>query len=310
MSKPDAGWNPDKKGDLLKQLRSFCHAARIGSISRAAEHVMSSQPAVSIQIRTLEESLGVTLFDRRGPRITLTPTGRKLYEHAMPLVMGLDRLPETFAERHHGVVGDLLTIGAGQSSAAYLLPGYVGRFQKLHPGFGVEIRTGTGRQRLAWLRGYELDLVVGSMDVALPDVEFHPISVSKFVLIAAADHALAGRESVDIEEVVAYPFVRHSATHHVGRMVDDMLRLRGVVPEVVVEVDGWGVITNYVAAGVGISIVPELSLTEHDRLWRISFDHAVPPRSYGAMTRRDEVLPLAVRRFLDVLLAGTPLGPP
>ena len=304
MSKVDAGWSPDKKGDLLKQLRAFCHAARIGSISRAAEHVMSSQPAVSIQIRMLEEAFGVTLFDRRGPRISLTAAGQRLYEHAMPLVTGMDRLPDTFAERHHGVAADVLTIGAGQTSAAYLLPKYVERFQESYPEVGVEIRTGNGQQRMGWLRSYELDLVVGSMDVELPDFEFHPMLVSKFVVITASDHPLAGRASVGVGELATYPFIRHSASHYVARMVDFMLRLHGVAPEVVVEVDGWGVITNYVAAGVGISVVPDLSLTEHDRLWRISIEGEVPPRRYGAITRRDDALPLTTRRFLSLMVPG------
>ena len=88
-----------------------------------------------------------------------------------------------------------------------------------------------------------------------------------------------------------------------------MLRLHGVAPEMVVEVDGWGVITNYVAAGVGIAFVPDLCLSEHDRLWRISFADRVPPRRYGAMTRRDGLLSLAARRFLGVMApacSGTP----
>ena len=65
-----------QRTNRLKQFRAFCHAARLGSITRAAEHLMSSQPAVSLQVRSLEEELGVELFDRRGPRISLTPLGR------------------------------------------------------------------------------------------------------------------------------------------------------------------------------------------------------------------------------------------
>ena len=63
--------------------------------------------------------------------------------------------------------------------------------------------------------------------------------------------------------------------------------MHGVAPDIVVEVDGWGVITNYVTAGVGISIVPDLCLCGHDRLWKIPFKGAVPPRRYGAITRRN-----------------------
>ena len=297
------------RGDRLKQLRAFCHAARLGSISRAAEHIMSSQPAVSLQVRVLEQELGVALFERRGPRIVLTRAGESLYERAMPLVVGIDRLPGTFAEDHYGVVEDVLTIGAGQTSAAYLLPEYVERFRERWPDFAIEIRTASGEQRLRWLRGYEVDLVVASVDVAPRDVDFHPVRASQFVLITPADHALGGRTSVGIEEAAAYPFVGHRRTRYVGRLAEILFRIHGVVPDVVVEVDGWGVITNYVAAGVGIAFVPDLCLNERDRLWRIPFEGAVPPRRYGAMIRRDAQLALPARRFLGVMVPGLSRAP-
>ena len=293
---------PREKGDWLKCLRAFCHTARFSNISRAAEHIRSSQPAVSAQVRVLEEVLGVALFERRGPRISLTRAGKRLYERAMPLVVGIDRLPDTFAEHHYGVVKDVLTIGAGQTSAAYLLPEYVERFREHWPEIRIEIRTASGEQRLRWLRGYEVDLVVGSADVAPRDVDFHPVRTSQIVLVTAADHALAGRASVDIEEAAAYPFVGHSRRRYVSQLAETVFRLHGVAPEIVVEVDGWGVITNYVSAGVGIAFVPDLCLTERDRLWRLPFVGAVPPRRYGAMTRRNAQLTPPARRFLSVMV--------
>lgn len=294
------------RGDRLKQLRAFCQAARLGSISRAAEHVLSSQPAVSLQVRTLEEELGVLLFQRRGPRISLTRAGESLYQLAMPLVEGMDRLPDIFAEQHHGVVADVLRIGAGQMSAGFLLPRYLERFQEQYPGVRIEVRTGTGRQRLGWLRDYELDLIVAAMDIPPPDVEFHPLYTSEIMLITPEDHPLAGRNSVTFREAATYPFVGHPSTRHVGQVAEIILRLRGVVADVVVEVDGWGVITNYVAAGIGISFVPELCLTDHDPLWRISFKGRIPEWRYGAVTRRDRLMTLAASRFLRMMIPDLP----
>ena len=94
------------KRDRLKQLRAFCHAARLGSISRATEQVMASQPAGSLQVCTLEEELGVPLFERRGPRISLTVAGQSLYRLAMPLVVGhasthyVTQVAEVILRRH------------------------------------------------------------------------------------------------------------------------------------------------------------------------------------------------------------------
>ena len=91
------------KGSRLPQLRSFCFAAQAGSVSKAAERMFLSQPTVSLQIQALERELKTALFERRGPRITLTPEGKTLYELALPLVEGIDALGEEIcrpARRH------------------------------------------------------------------------------------------------------------------------------------------------------------------------------------------------------------------
>ena len=267
---------------------------------------MSSQPAVSMQIRTLEEELGAQLFERRGPRIALSRIGKRFYRLAMPLVASMDRLPDTFLEEHYGVVADDLRIGAGQTSAGYLLPPYLKRFRERYPEIRIQVKTGTGKQRLGWLRDHELDLVVGAIEFPPSDVEFHVITESDPVLITSEDHPLAGRDSVPLEEVATYPFVGHTSSHFVRQVLDIILRLHGVAPEFFVEVDGWSVIANYVAAGAGISFVPDLCLTDHDRLWKIRFEDVIPRRRYGAITRRDGLLSLASSRFLEILVADVP----
>ena len=188
---------------------------------------MSSQPAVSLQVRTLEEELGVLLFERRGPRISLTRVGQSLYQLAMPLVEGMDRLPDTFAERHHGVVAEVLRIGAGQTSASFLLPAYLREFRERFPETRVDIRTGTGKQRLAWLRDYELDVIVAATDIPPPDVAFYPVFGSDPVLITPLEHPLAGRDSIAMEETAAYPFVGHTSEHYVRQVAEVILRLHG-----------------------------------------------------------------------------------
>ena len=269
---------------------------------------MSSQPAVSMQIRTLEEELGVLLFERRGPRIALSRIGQRLYQLAMPLVEGMDRLPDAFAEEHYGVASDDLRVGAGQMSAAYLLPPYLQRFRERFPEIRIELKTGTGQQRLDWIRNHELDLVVAAMDIPPDDIRFHPVLASELVLITSEDHPLAGRDTVSLEEAARYPFVGHTPEHYVRQVGEVVMRLHGLATDVVVEVDGWGVITNYVSAGVGIALVPDLCVTEHERLRKISLNGVVPCRTYGAVTRREGPLSLAASRFLELMIADPPVA--
>lgn len=289
------------RGDRLKQLRAFCHAARLGSITRAAEYIFSSQPAVSQQVRALEDELALALFDRRGPRIDLTPAGEKLYEMAMPVVVGMDRLPDTFAEQFRGEVSGDFQIAAGRATAAYVVPRYLKLFREQFPHTRVNVRTGTGLERLSWLRAYEVDIAFGAMDVVPPDLDFHMIFASCNLLITPTDHPLAGREAVDIREAGRYPAVVHRSNRYVQRIADFILRQHGVAINVAVELDGWNVIKRYVAEGVGISVVPELCLTESDRLWRIRFDRYFPNRRYGVIMRRNESPSLAAERFIRIM---------
>ena len=270
---------------------------------------MSSQPAVSAQVRALEEELGELLFERRGPRIALSRIGQRLYRLARPLVEGMDRLPDTFSEDNYGTVADDLRMGAGEVSAGYVLPEYLKRFRESNPGIQINVKTGTGQQRLDWLRNYELDLIVASMDIPPPDVEFHPIVESELVLITPGDHPLAGRDSVTLEELAVYAFVGYSTGHYIGHVTDVMLRLHGFAPKVAAEVNGWGVIVNYVAAGVGISLVPDVCLTGHDPVRKIPCKGVVPRRKYGAITRRSGPLSLAASRFLELLVGSSPDAP-
>ena len=288
-----------RRHDRLKQLRAFCHTAQLRSISRAAERIRSSQPAVSRQIGALEKELGTALFERTGPNIDLTPAGKALHRLARPLVEGMDRLPDTFAERYGGVAPGALAIGAGQTTATFALPEYLRRFRERHPGTPVHVRTGRGRERLAWLRDYELDLVMVAVDVPPPDLAFHELFTSEHVYITPEDHPLAGRESVEFEEAAGFPVVAHPSGTYMRQLLEMYARLHGTTARVVAEADGWDDIKACVAAGLGVAVVPALCLVDRDRVWRIPFGRYVPPRRYGLATRRDGLLSLSARWFMQ-----------
>ena len=288
--------------DRLKQLRAFCHAARLQSISRAAEHIFASQPAVSQQVRTLEDELAVSLFERSGPRIALTPAGERLYQLASPLVEGLDRLPDTFIEQHHGIASGVLNVAAGQTTSAMVFSNYLKEFRHRHPDIRVNVRIADGRQRLRWLRAYEVDVVFSAVDLPPSDLEFRPVFSSELVFITPEDHPLAGRETVELAEIAAFPAVTHNAAHYVSEATDIILRQHGQVANTVLEVDGWNVIKEYVEAGVGVSAIPDICLSERDRVWSIPASRYFPSRLYGVLTRRDDILSLAADWFIQVIL--------
>ena len=293
----------DDRRDRLKQLRAFCHAARLGSITKAAERVYSSQPAVSLQIRSLEEELGVMLFVRSGPRIALTAAGRSLYRRALPLVEDLDRFSDSFAEQFRGLAGPL-RIAAGETAASYLLPRYFEAFNERHADVEISVRIGSGSRCLSWLRGYEVDMVFTAMDVEPPDLEFRLLVTSPYELITPEGHPLAELARAGPHDLQGHPQVAHTRQSYIRAFGEMYLRQHGVVADIVVEVDGWETIKDYVQAGLGIAIVPTLCLTERDRVCRVPYEGALPPRRYGCVTRRERIAPLSVQRFMEVLGAS------
>ena len=289
---PERGWHP--------RLRAFCHAARWESITEAARHLGISQPAVSRHVQALEEELAIALFERSGPRITLTPAGDRLYRMTVPLVEGMERLLDIFVDEHRGVPAGALRIAAGQASAACALPRYLKRFQERHPDTRIVVRVGHDRRRMRWLRSWEVDIVFGSVDIAPPDTEFLPVITSPIVLITPEDHPLAGRESLRIEEMVRWPMVAHpfgTYPRDFGEMVG---RQHGVSGNVPINISGWVAIKRYVEAGIGIALVPDLCVSEGDRVHQIPFGRYFPPRIYGMTIRRGDVLPLAARHFMQL----------
>jgi DNA-binding transcriptional LysR family regulator len=289
------------KQNRLKQLRAFCHAARTGSVSAAAEKIFLSQPTVSLQIQALEREFSTVLFERRGPKIKLTPEGDLLFQMAEPLVEGMDKLHETFATLCGRVDQGVLNIAAGESTILYILPEPVQVFVEQYPGIELKMHNVTGRDGLAMLRADAVDLAVGSMLEVPDDITYRPFVTFRPTLITPKDHPLAGRDAVTLEEIAPYGLIlppRHLST---WRMVDLVFKQRNLAYRVTLEAGGWEVIKKYVELGLGISIVTDVCLTGHEQLSRIPLDQYFPKRSYGIVQRRGKFLSPQTKCFIKTL---------
>lgn len=289
------------KQSRLKQLRAFCAAARTNSMSRAAESLSLSQPSISLQIRALEQEMDVILFERRGPRIELTPEGQLFYEIASPLVEGMERLPDEFAARRGQVEGGQIDIAAGESTILYLLPEFVARYKQLYPSVRVRLHNVTGRDGLASLRADGVDFAVGSMLEVGDDVRYVPLFDYETTLIAACNHPIAEIEQPTLADIGEYGLIlppRHLATWGIVELV---FQQHHVDYSVTLEAGGWEVIKRYVQLGMGISIVTSICLRGDEQLVRRPLDQYFPNRSYGVVTRRGRFLSPAARAFIALM---------
>lgn len=294
------------KGNRLKQMRAFVATVKLGTLSRAAEALYLSQPSVSLQLQALERELGVELLRRSRRRINLTDAGEALYELARPLVEGWENLDHQFQAKIKGRQAGKLTIAAGSSTIQYLLPSLVRQYRERFPDVQLQLANVTGKDGMALLRADEADFAVGSMLDVPHDIAWAPIYHYDPLLIAPLDHPLASQQNVVLEDLSPYGLILPPQRLSTYRLVDLVFQQRQVPYHVAIEVGGWEVIKEYVAMGMGISIVTSICITEADRqrLAVRNMRQYFPQRSYGVVMRKGKFLSKEAQAFIDLIRPG------
>ena len=289
------------KQNRLQQLRGFCAVVEAKSVSKAAIKMMLTQPTVSLQVQALERELHTRLFDRRGPRIELTPEGALLYELARPLLEGLVEIDSDFEARRNKVEQGRLAIAAGESTIQYVLPTTVQKFAKVHPGISIVLNNVTGVDGLQQLRDRRVDFCVGPLLDIPADLEFEPVVAFDPVLITTSKHPLSKLSKVTLRQISKYPLIlppRHLST---WRQVELVFLQHQLPYEVRMEVGGWEVIKRYVELGLGISIVMNVCLTGREKLEVIPVKRYFPQRIYGIVKLKGRPQSPQARHFVEML---------
>jgi DNA-binding transcriptional LysR family regulator len=241
------------------------------------------------------------LFERRGPKIRLTPEGKTLYKLAQPLIQGIDGLHETFIAKCGSLESGELNIAAGESTILYVLPDAMRNFSNSYPKIRIKLQNVTGRDGMGMIRADQVDFAVGSMSEVADDIFYHPVVSYKTVLITPLDHPLANKEKVTLHDISPYGLIlppRHLST---WRMVDLIFNQHNLKYRVNLEAGGWEVIKKYVEQGLGVSIVSDVCLNGDEKLKRIPLDEYFPDRGYGIVMRRGKFLSPQAKRFIEMM---------
>jgi DNA-binding transcriptional LysR family regulator len=294
------------KGNRIKQLRAFCYAVKFGTVARAAEALFLSPSSVSLQLSALEKELGARLLERTRPRLALTSEGQTLYDLARPLVEGIEGLDQQFRAQRQGMDQGAVNIAAGASTIQYLLPVLVRDFRERFPDVHLQLSNVTGKDGLALLRSDQVDFAVGSMLDVPHDISYEPVHFFDPMLILPLDHPLAGKADLRLEDLSPYGLILPPQRLTTYRLVDLVFQQRKVPYRVAIEVGGWEVIKQYVAMGMGISIVTGICLTDDDknRLAVHNMRRYFPQRSYGVVIRKGKYLSQQARAFIDLVKPG------
>jgi LysR family hydrogen peroxide-inducible transcriptional activator len=287
----------------LHQLRYFVAVAETGSFTRAAEREGVTQPTLSEQILRLEgkrHGLGRRLFDRLGRKVILTDAGRELLGRAQGILAAVGEAERAVRDSSEG---GLLRIGAIPTIAPFVLPGAVTRFRKAHPAVQLQLQEDLTERLLAEVLAGDLD--VGLMALPIRDDRLHVEKLYSEPLLVALPpkHRLSGRSEVKLIDLMDEPFILLDDVHCFGDQVLSFCHRSGIEPRVVCRGEQIVTLLAMVAAGEGVSVVPEMAAladTAASCVYR-PLAKPAPTRSLCAVWHKQRYRPESLRAFVDVV---------
>lgn len=288
------------RADPLRALRAFAQVARLGSVSRAAEVLGLSQPALSLQLQALARQHGVALLQRSGRRLVPTEAGEALLALSRPLVDGIDGLGEALRARLDARSPDGLSVAGGSIALRQLLPPVAGAWsgtgtlQVLHAG---------GAKALDLLRDGSVALAVGSWLDVPGDIEFMPLLHSPACLLVPPGHPLARLDRPATADLAGHGLVVPRDRRSTRQLVDLAYGRAGLAMVVVREAGDWPAVRQLVALGQGIAISTALAAEARDdaRIVVRPLPGVFPARPYGIAVRRGRTASAAAQWVIDTV---------
>ncbi len=283
----------------LRELKTFCNAARFRSISKAADYLDIGQPTASTHVKKLERELGMVLFDRVKRPIQLTLAGTSLARLAAPLIEGIEALA---ASTSHAEDEGPVVVASTHEIIPHTLLQVVQAFRSLYPSVYLRIRSGTSPEVLYMVAEGEADIGIVPAPAKGAGFDFQGLFAYERVLITPLNHPLLDTPLTSLEQIVQWPLILmrpHTATR---TMLEDEFQRRGLSYDVIVELDNMDVIKRYVSLGVGVSIGPRLAIEpeDYDELGILSLANLLPVEQAGIVTLRGKTLSRPTGNFVSV----------
>jgi len=288
----------------LAQLEAFLQVAHHRSFSRAAEALFLTQPSVTARIQAVEREIGERLFERSGRSVTLTDAGLAFIPHAQRALQAVQEGTDAIDAVRHGEVGNV-RIGASSSIGTYTLPETLKRFRERRPGVHVHLSTGQTEDVVE-------RLLAGLIHIAIcrltqhPEIESIHLYNDRLTLVVPPDHPFVARGAVTLAEAGAEPFLFFDRNSSYHGLVYGMFLRAGVVPVPVMELDSMEAMKHMVTAGLGVAILPEISVRremERGELKSIILKDVEEPvqREVGLHVLRNRLVAPAIKEFLQLI---------
>ncbi len=244
------------------QLRAFHHVALLGGFSRAATALHLTQPAISEQVRKLEQDHDILLFTRAHKRVALTPQGDALFHLTKQYFATEAQIGEHLNEARTAVAGTLRII----ADSAHHVTGILTRFRARYPNVVVRLRTGNTGNVLDALRNYDAEIGVAASLSPGRDMDTIPLGVSDITAFAARDLLPAGTRSLPLKELANWPLIFREAGSKTRQKLELAAQKQGVTLTPAIVAEGRETVRELVASGAGIGFVSRAEFGHDDRL--------------------------------------------
>jgi len=283
------------------QLETFLEVARHASFSRAAEKRFRTQPAISSQIRGIEEEVGAKLFDRSGGKVSLTAAGKAFLKYVEETLDARKAMMVAIAEMERVPRGEII-VGANEGTCLHILPHVFAEFKKQYPEVSVNIKRADYARVLESIIDNSVDFGVVSLPVNDNRLTVVLIHRDELVLIAPPLHPLGKMKSATIADASRYPLIVPKAGH-TRDAIEQLFHERRLKPNYTMELDSSELLKRFVAADVGIGFISRSNVEEDVRakaLASIPIADAHVRRDLALVFRKDKALSRASLAFIDI----------
>lgn len=287
------------------QLRYVCAVSETGSFSRAAERCNVAQPSLSQQVLKLEEDLGAKLFDRLGRSVRLTEAGRVFLPHARSIMNEIETARSSVADKCTAARGSV-AVGVIPTIAPYLMPRYTAAFTKKYPEAKLRILEETTPILLRSLRDLTIDLAILALPLRDKNLKMFPLRTEPLFAVLPRNHPRAAADSLAVKDLRGESFVMLRDGHCFRDLSIAACNRARVTPRIAFESGQFSSLFGMVAAGVGISLAPEMAIDRNAGCRYVRLSDAQATRTIVAAVLRGRSFNRVQRAFLSELVQSLP----
>ncbi len=285
----------------IKRLEIFGVVAEEENFTKAAERLFTSQPAVSMQIKLLEQETGLKFFQREGRSVKLTREGRMLYERAQKIQQGI-REAEELVSDIKGLKKGFVSIGASSTPGVYILPELIGTFKNKYSNIHVHLSISNTESVAEKVLSGDVHIGFVGSEVFSYRMTMHPFAQDRLIPVFPANHFMLKRKTLSLKELAAEPFILREKGSATRALLEEALKKKNLSLEnVVMEVGNVEGIKRAVGAGLGISFLSPFAIKEElaqKKLFTLKHSPLVLKRTLKMILRKNTWLSPSLKLFL------------